>query len=298
MSHSARTEPLVEVIPMPQLAEARNIDDNWTGLKDKTARRRRQFRLNARSYRRRKLQQAMSSKPEVPIETCQSLQFTPAIEQAHMYLNLQGAYLCLHRPPHTSRPRTSASSLLPAAPSFRHISLDGTVTLPLSPDHLIPLVQFNAFRATLTNMLILSVSHLIPHECDISTALQTTPLFIPPVTPPPSLAPTPLQQSVPHDMWIDLLPHGTMRDNAIRTMDTFNHHEICSDMLGGHDQGRNTIEWTGVLVWGNPWEVSGWEVTEGFVNKWGFLLRDCWEIIAATNHWRAKRGDEPLLFEI
>jgi hypothetical protein len=65
-----------------------------------------------------------------------------------------------------------------------------------------------------------------------------------------------------------------MRDNAIRAMDTFNHHDLCSDMLGGHDQGRNSIELTGVLVWGNPWEVSGWEVTEGFVNKLGFLLKD------------------------
>jgi hypothetical protein len=247
---------------------------------------------------RRKLQQAIFSKQEVPIETSKSLQFTPAIEQTHMYLDLQGAYLCLHRPPHTSRPRTSASNLLPDAPSFRHLSLDGTITLPLSPDHLIPLVQFNAFRATLTNMLILSVPHLTPRECDISTALQTTPLFTPPGTPPPSLAPTALQRSVAHDMWIDLLPHSTMRDNAIRAMDTFNHHDLCSDMLGGHDQGRNSIELTGVLVWGNPWEVSGWEVTEGFVNKWGFLLKDCWEVIAATNHWRTKRGDEPLVIEI
>ena len=88
-----------------------------------------------------------------------------------------------------------------------------------------------------------------------------------------------------------------MRDNAIRTMGTFNHEELCNDMVGGFYQGRNTIELTGVLVWGDPWEFRGWEVTEGFVKKWGFLLKDCSEIIVATNQWRTMRGDEPLVFE-
>lgn len=170
--------------------------------------------------------------------------------------------------------------------------------LPLSSDHLIPLVQYNVFRAALTNMFLLSITNLISRKCDISTALQTTPIFPSPAVPPPSLAPTPLQQSVPHDMWIDLLPHGIMRDNAIRTMDTFDYENLCSDMVGGYYQGRNDIELTGVLVWANPWHVSGWEVTEGFVKKWGFLLNDCWEIMASTNYWRERRGDDPLVFNI
>jgi hypothetical protein len=99
-------------------------------------------------------------------------------------------------------------------------------------------------------------------------------------------------------MWIDLIPDSTMRDNAIRMMDTFDYNDICNDMVGGIYEGRNTIELTGILVWGNPWEVSGWEVTEGFVKKWGFLLRGCSEVREATNRWRTKRGDEPLIFEI
>ncbi|KAM0485541.1 hypothetical protein ACHAPX_001529 [Trichoderma viride] len=170
--------------------------------------------------------------------------------------------------------------------------------MPLSSDHLIPLVQFNAFRATLTNLTLLDVAHLIPRECDIADSLRKTPLFnLPPVLP-PSLGPTALQQSVPHDTWIDLLPDATMRDNAIRTMDMFCAEDICGDMLGNPRQGRNTIELTGVLVWGNPWDVSAWEMTDGFLKKWGFLLKGCWEAMAATNYWRAQRGDEPLVFEI
>ncbi|KAH8809193.1 hypothetical protein F5884DRAFT_858691 [Xylogone sp. PMI_703] len=298
MTDFMKIEQLVEFSLMPQLAEARDPDDNWTGLKDKTARRKRQSRLSARSYRNRQLQQAISSYAVIQRDTFQSVQFMTVMEQAHLRINSQNAYRCLHRLPSTSRQSVSSNSLLPVAPCFKYISLDGTVTLPLSPDHLIPLVQFNAFRGTLTNMLILSVAHLLPRECDIAEALRTTPLFPSPAALPPSLAPTTLQQSIPHDMWIDLLPHGTMRDNAISIMHMFNHYDICNDMLGWLNQGKNDIEMTGVLVWGNPWEVSGWEVTEGFVKKWGFLLKGCREIMAATNYWRTQRGDEELVFEI
>ena len=99
-------------------------------------------------------------------------------------------------------------------------------------------------------------------------------------------------------MWIDLLPHSTMRDNAIRAMGTYDHRDLTNDMMGGYERGQNTIETTGVLIWGNPWEAEGWEVTEGFMKKWAFLFKDCWDVMAATNRWRAERGDEPLVFEI
>ena len=89
-----------------------------------------------------------------------------------------------------------------------------------------------------------------------------------------------------------------MRDNAIRYMNMLDNDCLCQDMVGGHYEGRNDIELTGVLAWNDPWSASGWEVTEGFAKKWAILLRGCSEIMAATNKWRAMRGDDPLLFEL
>lgn len=147
-------------------------------------------------------------------------------------------------------------------------------------------------------MAILDLTHVIPIKCEGSYPALPGPLFPAPEVPPPSLAPTPLQLSVPHDMWIDMLPHGTMRDNAIRTMGTFDVDELCCDLVGGHYKGRNDLDLKGILAWSDPWCVSGWEVTEGFLKNWGFLLKGCWEILAATNRWRGNRGDEPLVFEL
>ncbi|KAJ2982428.1 hypothetical protein NQ176_g1386 [Zarea fungicola] len=200
--------------------------------------------------------------------------------------------------PRTWRVSEQGECVAAVAAEFAPFRLDGSLDLPLSSDHLIPLLQFNAFRATLTNIMILSVAHLVPSRCDITEALRVTPLFNLPSTPPPSLRPTALQQSVPHESWIDLLPDPTMRDNAIRFMHTYSGRDICGDMLGHLEQGRNTIEMTGVIVWGNPWEVDSWEVTEGFLKRWGFLFKGCYGAMAATNYWREQRGDEPLVFEI
>ena len=58
------------------------------------------------------------------------------------------------------------------------------------------------------------------------------------------------------------------------------------------------IERRGVIVWSPPWDVRGWEVTEGFWNKWGFLMKGCDDVLEATNYWRGQRGEEPLVFEL
>ena len=224
------------------------------------------------------------------------------VEHSHIYESPGGARRCIHRTDEASSGTLGASASSGCAITFPRacplLRLDGGAGFPLSSDHLIPLTQFNAFRATLTNITILSLVHLIPAHCDITNAVRTTPLFNLPLTPPPSLAPTALQQSVPHDTWIDLLPDPVMRDNAIRTMHMFRAEDICGDMLGNDGQGRTTIEMTGVLAWGNPWDTSGWEMTEGFLRKWGFLVKGCRETMSATNYWRMQRGDEPLVFDV
>ncbi|KAL7930046.1 hypothetical protein V8C35DRAFT_313961 [Trichoderma chlorosporum] len=54
----------------------------------------------------------------------------------------------------------------------------------------------------------------------------------------------------------------------------------------------------GILSWSDPWDISGWEFTEKFVTKWGFLLQGCSDVVTAANTWRALRGEDPLVVEV
>ena len=53
-----------------------------------------------------------------------------------------------------------------------------------------------------------------------------------------------------------------------------------------------------MIAWSPPWDIGGWEVSEGFLKKWGWLLRGCGEVLEATNRWRTMRGDEDLIAEL
>jgi hypothetical protein len=63
-------------------------------------------------------------------------------------------------------------------------------------------------------------------------------------------------------------------------------------------EGFDDLERRGFLVWGASWDMNGWEVSESFVRKWGFLLKGCPDVIESTNYWREVRGEERLVVEI
>lgn len=203
--------------------------------------------------------------------------------------------------PATTKSHVTRPVLSPYIPAFS--SSDGSKTaarplFPLSRDHLIPLIEFNIYRASITNMTILGLFSLTS-GCSCQYASLT--LF---PTPPPadetaipdSLKPTPMQLATPHEPWIDILPSGRMRDNAIMRSHTFTNEEFCKDILGGMCGGKPGGLDGGLVVWSNPWEPSGWELTEGFARKWSFLLEGCEDMFVATNRWRAMRHEEPLVF--
>lgn len=172
-----------------------------------------------------------------------------------------------------------------------------TITFPLSPDHhLLTLMQYNVLRATMTNLAILSLLDTLPIEC--CAARELIGLLPTPDTIPPTFRPTPLQLSVPHDFWIDAFPVPQMRDNLIRLQGTYDQDDLCVDLCGGLYEGFDEIEMRGILIWGDPWCSDGWEVTEGFVKKWGFILRGCNGLIDATNRYRTARGEDRLVFEV
>ncbi|KAI1174999.1 hypothetical protein F4777DRAFT_350643 [Nemania sp. FL0916] len=172
-----------------------------------------------------------------------------------------------------------------------------TVFFPLSPDHrLLVLVQLNVFRGILTNMAILGLLERLPMECGMVLFAKDFPPQA--VVPPPSLRETWMQQTVPHDVWMDAFPSPRMRDNIIAYQGHLDEDEFCVDAMGGLFEGLDEVELNGILVWGDPWTETGWEVTQGFAKKWGFMLKGCDILIDATNRYRAARGEGRLVLEI
>lgn len=186
------------------------------------------------------------------------------------------------------------------------------VYFPLSLDHrLLTLIQYNVLRATLTNMAILAILHsAMDAECGLNQILDQIqpPLPSPASSPndlPVSLRPTPLQRRLFHDqapmrpdmLWISSVPSPAMRDNLLLTYGQWDADDLCCDMLGGLYEGFDDVERRGMIVWSDPWQPESWEVTAGFARKWKFLLRGCDELLAATDRWRAGRGEEPLVID-
>ncbi|KAK1962654.1 hypothetical protein LY78DRAFT_586240 [Colletotrichum sublineola] len=247
--------------PMMHYSEVQCQDDDWSGLRDITERRRRQNRLNVRAHRKRKA-----------LEACQKREDSASTIGESS--------------------REIKSKLAKRLPS--HLQ-DPSLWFPLYRDHLIPLIYYNVFRATITNIHILSLNSLLTSSC--TPEQHQAILFPPPSTIPPTLLPTRLQRMTPHESWIDILPSGTMRDNAIKFRANYDQHDLCSDLVGCQENDT-CLGQPGIIVWSDPWHPDGWEVTEKFVDKWGFLLKGCEDIMGATNRWRALRDEEPLVWEL
>lgn len=176
--------------------------------------------------------------------------------------------------------------------------IPGRILYPISRDHLLPLIEYNVFRASLTNLLILGHLHLMDSSsCSFSGSIPVFPSPYQGDNLPVSLRPTLLQQSTSHPDWIDLFPSPRMRDNAIRSQHLFTNLELCADLLGGIAGTERSAD-SGLLVWSNPWEPEGWELTEGFIRKWGFLVQGCTDLLQSTNRWREIRGEERLVWEL
>ncbi|KAF3763906.1 hypothetical protein M406DRAFT_352548 [Cryphonectria parasitica EP155] len=300
--------------PMQSLQHAKGPEDNWTGLRDRAERRRLQTRLNDDAR-------------------------LPSLDNSSTIKSIRAMTWWRH----AEHPILS--------PVLLHRL---TSPFPLSRDHLIPLIEYNVYRASLTNIYILSLFSLLRNPSCMAILQPAPPLF--PVhednnnndnqnaaaagvstrsnnndnirNVPDSLLPTELQRTTPHELWIDILPSPRMRDNAIAAVREGRLVEdgICADVLRGMCGGvkktgkrlqpleeedveeeeqrrlRQGEEEEGpearLIVWTNPWEAGGWEVTEGFVRKYGYLLKGCEDILGATNRYRRERGDDPLVWEV
>lgn len=206
---------------------------------------------------------------------------------------------------------------------------------PLSTDHLLHLIQYNVFRAFISNKRTLNVlltgriEGYSPGVCPISVRYQDdTTIF--PLNPniPPSLFPTSLQQVKFHSSWINLIPFPRVRDNLIRGEGHFNHRDLLEDLVGElmgrtpalsrqetpvtttmsdtgplrrlplatrSDEDEVTAGRRGLIVWGEPHLMQSWEATPAFIARWSWAVEGCDELIQHSNRWRRIRGEEPML---
>lgn len=163
-------------------------------------------------------------------------------------------------------------------------------------DLLLGLRQLNVVRALHANTDIIGYKDTDMHDDALSMFNGIRPLQ-PPAQGyvhksagllPPALQPTLKQYTVPHHPWLDLIPIPKMRDNLIQAGDSYDDLRLCHDMCGYR------VPATGIIVWKEPWDPSGWEVTEPFLTKWGWTVKDCWDLFQSTNHWRKRRGEKSL----
>jgi hypothetical protein len=203
-------------------------------------------------------------------------------------------------------------------------------TFPLPSDHLLHLIQYNVFRALLSNKHTLNTVPDDPTMCPITEpCLDDTTIY--PSNPdiPPCLIPTTLQRTRYHPSWVNVIPFPRIRDNLIMREGHFDHWELMRDLIGelmsimpvpkrrntpvtsteqefrrflplisGSDPDEVTGGRTGLIVWGEPHEMQSWEATPGFLAKWAWVVEGCEELVEMSNRWRMKRGEEPMRISV
>jgi hypothetical protein len=157
-------------------------------------------------------------------------------------------------------------------------------------DQLLTLIQFNVFRALISNNFSLGFDMAWLNEDAISPFNTSSPEKFGSSLP-VSLRPTELQHKVLHHPWIDLFPIPGMRDNLLLAGADYDDTEICMDVV---EIGNKPKERAGLIVWGEPWDISAWEASPEFLKKWAWVVEGCHELFQSTNYWRMKRGEKPL----
>jgi hypothetical protein len=174
----------------------------------------------------------------------------------------------------------------------------------LPADHLISLVYYNVYRALISNVHLLGLDLNLMYSDDYpSPFLPLSPTATSKIRHlPPTLEPTKLQKTMAHHPMWDVFPDSEIRDNILRYgEDKIDDLQLCLDMVGdGNYTGLgdlDTQQTNGLIVWGEPWDPQGWEVTQCFARKWPVLIRGAINIQNSTNRWRMQRGEEPLDFD-
>ncbi|EAW17158.1 uncharacterized protein NFIA_005200 [Aspergillus fischeri NRRL 181] len=165
----------------------------------------------------------------------------------------------------------------------------GILTHALSSELLLPVTQWNIICAMYTNATTIGLTMALLAEDIISPFNICGPVT---ANLPPSLQPTCLQRSIVHHPWIDLCAVSSVRDAVLRNLHLYSEDELCHDLFGG---SSDCTQPTGLLIWGEAWDPSAYEISEKMFRKWEWLWRECPEVIRSTNYWRLQREEEILV---
>ncbi|KAF7561074.1 hypothetical protein G7046_g3084 [Stylonectria norvegica] len=218
---------------MPQLAEMRNPEDDWTGLTKAAERRQRQNRLNQRAYRRRKHAQQKQSE-----RTAEVSPPSQRLVSQHRHFRdevgkLRSGHLFLESP--GDRAKTYAF--------MQEAYVRYSIKSP-KPTYLPSLIRLNVLNALSTNAAMLGLDIVGLCRDDFISPFNFSPLRETPLNAVPEcFHPTPFQLSILHHPWIDLFPIPRLRDNMLRAVieGTLDEDEMCHDLmnvLAGRSVGR------------------------------------------------------------
>ncbi|RDW63612.1 hypothetical protein BP6252_11157 [Coleophoma cylindrospora] len=296
-------------------------DDNWFGQTSAAERRKRQNRVHQRATKKRKRAQlnnnnAAESLPASRIVNTHNDQLVNKTETvtkpspviADISRTATNSELwCLFQSA-AGAPKLDRSELPRAAAICLAHSTKTKETIALfnkwasnryhtgSPmaDNVLVLVKFNVFRAMLCNSMTLGFLTEKMVDDNAISPFCTSHYHNEADLLPASLRPTALQREIPHHPWIDLLPIPRMRDNLLRAGNSFDEMDLCGDLIGLFSESKGG---SGMIIWKDPWDVQGWEITDDFLRNWDWALRGCRELLEATNRWRLRRAEKPLLCE-
>lgn len=196
-----------------------------------------------------------------------------------------------HLAPRCSVPNSSEASSTLATPEESTAIYDRFVRLPTS-DTLLTIVSLNVFRAFATNAQLLGYSYAMLADDDSMSPFPSGGASRSPVE---SFRPTAIQATIPHHPVYDVFPDPKLREAIILSNGGDDAVDMCWDLIGMPSLSNGMP--SGLLVWGESHLIESWEVSEEFAVRNKALLRDCVELIASTNRWRAIRGEEPLALE-
>ncbi|KAI4217151.1 MAG: hypothetical protein LQ351_000460 [Letrouitia transgressa] len=153
--------------------------------------------------------------------------------------------------------------------------------------HFLCLSQYSAMRAFLRNANILALDPEIFIDDDSLSPWTTDNPFTDPVASfPHTLSPTPLQLRSGHHPFVDVIASPTLRDNILLAVLNDEQEELLCYYFHGGDGSD-------LMIWGSqPWSPFGWEVSQRFVDTWGWLLDH--ETVRNSDFWRRERGEPPL----
>ncbi|KAF5573961.1 Aryl-alcohol dehydrogenase [Fusarium pseudocircinatum] len=253
------------------LPDLKSAEDDWTGVTSAAQRKKLQNRLNQRAWHEAK--DEADEKTETRAQDEPGLSLITRIDDLtlfHDFLKRAYSEYVLHAPRPSSLPLLIRINLLNA-------------------------LAFNASKLPMSSRGLCCADLISPFN--LTGPLQLDEPQLSGENNPLCLRPTPLQKSVVHHPWIDLLPFAALRDNMLRYLaqGILDDDELCHDILGLH--GDTLDDSPAMIVWGEPSDSSSWEVNPTFLRKWGWLVKGCPQIIKSTNAWRLRRREEPVFFE-